>query len=214
MKVVQGVKFFVRILPPNVTSIIQPLDQGVISSFKFQYRKLFLEHIVDVLERKKDYEDKDLSIGQAVKLVEIAWGKVTLDCMVKCWRKSKLIQLGLPSFASDVQEYGEILPLQENQLNEITLLFQTLKIDASVVEWIEIDTGLPIYDSDEVQESETQTSETKTGNRMEIEFLLTDQNQQNVKIACEQAQILLKSIEMLNEPTLHDALQEFINKNQ
>jgi hypothetical protein len=26
-------------LPPNVTSIVQPLDQGIIASFKIQYKK-------------------------------------------------------------------------------------------------------------------------------------------------------------------------------
>jgi hypothetical protein len=29
-------------LPPNVTSIVQPLDQGIITSFKIQYRKKLL----------------------------------------------------------------------------------------------------------------------------------------------------------------------------
>ena len=29
----------VFILPPNVTSILQPLNQGIIASFKIQYKK-------------------------------------------------------------------------------------------------------------------------------------------------------------------------------
>jgi hypothetical protein len=27
-------------LPPNVTNIVQPLDQGIIASFKFQYKNI------------------------------------------------------------------------------------------------------------------------------------------------------------------------------
>jgi hypothetical protein len=30
-------------LPPNVTSIVQSLDQGIIASFKIQYKKKFLQ---------------------------------------------------------------------------------------------------------------------------------------------------------------------------
>ena len=33
-------------LPPNVSSEIQPLDQGVISSFKIQYKKKLLRWVV------------------------------------------------------------------------------------------------------------------------------------------------------------------------
>ena len=29
----------VDFLPPNVTSVVQPLDQGIIASFKVQYKK-------------------------------------------------------------------------------------------------------------------------------------------------------------------------------
>jgi hypothetical protein len=33
-------------LPPNTTSICQPLDQGIIKNFKTWYRALILKHIL------------------------------------------------------------------------------------------------------------------------------------------------------------------------
>ena len=39
-------KFCVMFMPPNTTSIIQPLDQGIISSFKRHYRTDLVKEIV------------------------------------------------------------------------------------------------------------------------------------------------------------------------
>ena len=44
-------------LPPNTTSILQPMDQGVIVACKRQYKKKFLEEVVVVLEDEQDHEN-------------------------------------------------------------------------------------------------------------------------------------------------------------
>jgi hypothetical protein len=44
-------------LPPNVTSVVQPLDQGIIASFKIQYKKKLL---CWVLSQYDDATLKDL----------------------------------------------------------------------------------------------------------------------------------------------------------
>ena len=37
----------VMYLPPNVTSIFQPMDQGIIRSLKCKYRQIFLQRMID-----------------------------------------------------------------------------------------------------------------------------------------------------------------------
>ena len=46
-------------LPANTTSIIQPMDQGVIVSAKRMYRKRFLNEVMVVLEEEEDIEQGD-----------------------------------------------------------------------------------------------------------------------------------------------------------
>lgn len=42
----QNGDIIVRFVPPNVTSLIQPLEQGVIKTFKRHYREAFLRHLL------------------------------------------------------------------------------------------------------------------------------------------------------------------------
>jgi hypothetical protein len=50
----QNVNVRCMFLPKNTTSIIQPLDQGIILALKRLYRKRFLEEVMIVLEDETD----------------------------------------------------------------------------------------------------------------------------------------------------------------
>jgi hypothetical protein len=45
-------------LPPNKTSVYQPMDQGVIYTSKWLYKKKFLGEILEVEEPSADEEDR------------------------------------------------------------------------------------------------------------------------------------------------------------
>jgi serine/threonine protein phosphatase PrpC len=42
-------------LPANTTSVLQPLDQGIIRTFKLYYRKLLVEYLLDLNDNEKEY---------------------------------------------------------------------------------------------------------------------------------------------------------------
>ena len=49
-------------LPPNTTSISQPLDQGIIATLKINYRQLLLERMVSVFENREELQVHNLPI--------------------------------------------------------------------------------------------------------------------------------------------------------
>lgn len=80
----------VRFLPPNVTCLIQPLDQGVIETFKRHYRGLLLRTIL------QDCETQNKLINDALKAVNMkhviywcaeAWANIKDETLQRCWRK-------------------------------------------------------------------------------------------------------------------------------
>lgn len=80
----------VRFLPPNVTSLIQPLDQGVIATFKRHYRGLFLRTIL------QDSDMQNKNMNEALKAVNMkhviywcaqAWDNVKAETLQRCWSK-------------------------------------------------------------------------------------------------------------------------------
>ena len=76
-------------LPSNTTSLIQPMDQGIISTFKTYYLRQVLRHIVDstsdtgedVLTCWKKYD-----IAMAIKNIDVAWTAISRSTMQRVWK--------------------------------------------------------------------------------------------------------------------------------
>ena len=62
-------------LPPNTTSIMQPLDQGIILSAKRRYKKKLAERYLACVENNKDANSllKALDIVQATNMIAASW---------------------------------------------------------------------------------------------------------------------------------------------
>nr|XP_033813974.1 tigger transposable element-derived protein 1-like [Geotrypetes seraphini] len=78
-------------LPPNTTSIIQPLDQGVIRTFKAHYTRYSLERIVHAMDEGHNVENimknwKEFTIADAIKIIERAVKAVKPETVNLCWK--------------------------------------------------------------------------------------------------------------------------------
>lgn len=78
--------------PPGVTSKIQPLDQGIIKSFKSLYKKKLNIKINNELDlnSSETYFDclKRFKIFDSLKLILESWKEVTAETIKNCYRKS------------------------------------------------------------------------------------------------------------------------------
>ncbi|XP_047143013.1 tigger transposable element-derived protein 1 [Hydra vulgaris] len=76
--------------PPNCTSLIQPLDQGIIQTFKMYYIQIFFEVIFSRLE-DQEWKTllevwKEFSILDCTRIVSLACTEIKQSTLNACWR--------------------------------------------------------------------------------------------------------------------------------
>ena len=80
----------VEFLPKNTTSLIQPLDQGVIAVFKAKYISRNFSNLLKAID--EDGEDlkawwKKFNIAHCIQLVKTCHDELTTKCVNSCWKK-------------------------------------------------------------------------------------------------------------------------------
>jgi hypothetical protein len=135
-------KIVVMFLPPNVTPLVQPMDQNVIQAVKLHYRKGLLKRIVasenaDISAELKKVNLKDVVVGLAK-----AWENVRPELIQKSWGK-------LLTPVDDGWSEDDDLPLSqwrdkielagiEKQIKEVTELIKHISGDVTrqeIIEW-------------------------------------------------------------------------------
>lgn len=96
-------------LPPNTTSLVQPMDMGVIKNLKDIYRKLLVEKVITDLEDQSLSSDSTalevsskISLLTATTLIKKAWLQVKPETVRNCFQK-----VGFNPISDDNQPIGE-----------------------------------------------------------------------------------------------------------
>ena len=64
------------------------MDQGVIRSLKAYYKSLSVRKLIEAVEKNKPLPE--FSILDAMRMLDVAWGKVTKETVVNCFAKASI----------------------------------------------------------------------------------------------------------------------------
>ena len=96
-------------LPPNTTSHIQPMDQGIIANFKRHHRHYYImAHLCPAIEAGRS-PDK-ITMFPALEFCVQAWNNVTARTIARCFRRAGFINPAVPQNTPEEEE-EENLPL-------------------------------------------------------------------------------------------------------
>ncbi len=135
----------VEFLPANTTSLIQPLDKGIIKNLKVHYRGMLVGYILQLIEEDPNFKSstaKEISskvnVLQAIQFVADSWRAVTTRTIQNCFARCGL---HLPAGIENVQA-------EEDE--EVTII-QGVK---NFEEFLSVDDELPCCDINENCEDE------------------------------------------------------------
>lgn len=123
--------------PPNMTSVLQPMDQGIIKNLKQHYRKRILTKVLASME-----EDSEIKVTllDAIRDLSKTWHvNVKTQTIANCFRKAGFIKEELPLEPWDDED---LLPLSELTSLWDSYCKKVTKMDGVTFEdYINIDEG-------------------------------------------------------------------------
>ena len=135
-------------LPPNATSIMQPLDQGIILSAKRRYKKKLAERYLACVENNKDANSllKALDIVQATNMIAASWRETSSTIIQNCFRKAGFKHHAVDP-VSEIQE--DPLPAPAPDVwNRVQRWLGDVQFDEFVASEPEAATAQPMSDQD------------------------------------------------------------------
>ncbi|GFS77570.1 transmembrane 9 superfamily member 4 [Trichonephila clavipes] len=122
-----------QFFPPNSTSKLLPLDQGIIHNFKTFYRREVVKNVLDNLENQQHITN--ISILTALILIDKAWRAVTPLTIHSCFKKSGFPSPNLVDVNNTLTEFNaepslwDALPEQDLTFNDYVL------VDTDIAVW-------------------------------------------------------------------------------
>ena len=131
-----------KFLPCNTTSLVQPLDQGIIKNFKTLYRNLFIKHLIaeSATQSAEQLASYKINLLDAVHWVDEAWKQVNESCIKNCFRKAGFNVFSVNEVENSSQIEEEIDCEHFNMARNLNII----EDEVSYVESVSFDDGIHI----------------------------------------------------------------------
>ena len=86
-------------LPPNTTSVLQPMYQGIICSLKARSRTKVVQKMIEAIDGNKPLPS--ISVLDAMKMLVLSWDEVTDKTVQNCFRKAGFCEIEEDDAVSD-----------------------------------------------------------------------------------------------------------------
>jgi hypothetical protein len=223
----------VHFLPPNTTSKLQPMDAGIIMSFKKHYRHLHINWILNQVEAGNDIKNLKMDVLQAIKFIIKSWKEVSSQTIYNCWHHTKIlpdrINVNLSNISDEINDpttnqlsqavaalnLNDTMPIQEYLNNPEEESVYEVPDDDNIIEALvemykqqpEVDTN-DFEEDDSVEQILVSASEASKNLEIVRTFLLQQENSsQQIKLVNSlDRYISLKTINTMKQSTMESYL--------
>lgn len=149
----------VKYFPPNCTSLIQPLDQGVIVSLKRAYRSRLMQRLLLNIENGRETK---IDLYMALQMMAAAWSTLKRDTISNCFRHSGFGNTNSSTEAEDelVSKEAEdaLIASQWTALEDKGFVAADVQLD----DFLHVDANVEVFE--ELTDAEIVESAQKHGN--------------------------------------------------
>lgn len=132
-------------LPPNVTSLVQPMDQGVLAALKKRYRRKLLSSLILAMDEGHELlaKLKQIDLLDVIGWISQCWSELEPITLVRSWRKL-LDHSG-----------NEFDPQEESESSDLVSVMKQIpgcedSVEEDVQEWMDLDGASEPLGEDEI----------------------------------------------------------------
>lgn len=206
--------------PPNLTSILQPMDKGIIRTIKVHYRNTIVLRLIDRIEKKLPVEK--LTVLDAINILSNIWDtKITPTIIRNCFRKAGFEdshfneedEIPLSKFQEEIRNFDQLkvaLPDVTESFEEYIsfdegVMIGELMTDQAIIDSINDSDAIASIDS--ITEQNENSDSTNTQFQRKIGCFEANESLQTLRLALEQTEnVPVMFFQHLN------VIEEFLNK--
>ncbi|XP_050681804.1 tigger transposable element-derived protein 4-like [Leptidea sinapis] len=110
-------------LPPNTTSVLQPMDQGIIRALKTHFRKNLVLKIIQLLDgcQSTSFEYPNITVLDGILMIQDAWTHLKQGTIFNCYKHAGFVRSNVEcTISSNADDFNEecTIPSNADDFNE------------------------------------------------------------------------------------------------